>query len=547
MPLPQPRSLRHQLGLLSLVLAVPMLALAVALGVHQVRDARRQIEAAALTDARNLLQIADRLIAEQLATLRRLADEPAAAHAAPSLGAFHAATGQHFALLDEAGASLADSRPDPLPAAARDAALALVQAGGIVSPLVEDPASGGHALLLADRTEAGLLVLALPAARLQALLTDRAAGDFSATRFPSLVDAEGRIVARWHDPARFVGQPMPGPAREVVLTAPQGVWRGRSLEGVPVLVAHAASAVTGLAAGVGITAAALREPVWRSAATLGSAVVAMLGLATIATLRVARRIAEPVASLGAAAEALAEGRPPPRLATHVAEVNTVAAAMADAAERRRTAEAQRDLLVRELQHRVKNLLTTAQSLATLSARSASDPQAFAAQFGARLRALARTHTLLLEQPDGVVAVRTLAAEVVAPYRLGVGRIALGGPEVRLPAETAVPLGMVLHELATNAAKYGALSVAEGRLDIAWRLAPAEGAPQLVLEWVEAGGPAPGGPPLREGFGSQLLRRALSGQPGGAVEVMWRPEGLAVRMTVAARGAEIGAAPAEATS
>jgi two-component sensor histidine kinase len=221
------------------------------------------------------------------------------------------------------------------------------------------------------------------------------------------------------------------------------------------------------------------------------------------------------------------------------EVNTVAAAMADAAERRRLAETQRDLLVRELHHRVKNLLTTAQSLATLSARSAHDPKAFAAQFGERLRALARTHTLLLEQPDGVLAVRTLAAEVVAPYRLGLGRISLGGPDVRLPAESAVPLGMVLHELATNAVKYGALSATEGLLDVAWRLAPAEGAPLLVLEWTETGGPAHGGPPAREGFGSQLLRRALLGLPGGKVEVMWRPEGLAVRMALAARGAEFG--------
>jgi two-component sensor histidine kinase len=543
MPFSRPRSVRHQLGLLALVLAVPMLALAIVVGALQVREARRHIEAQALADARSLVQRADALIAGHLALLRRIAAEPVEGNAMARLAALHADHGVHLALLDSAGAPLGDSRAEPLPAAARAAAVALARSGALVSPLVEDPASGGHALLLAERMGAWLLVLALPAARLQVLLSDPAAGAFSDARFPALVDAEGRIIARWHEPARYIGQPMPAAARGALAATPHGVWHGESLAGVPVLVAHATSAATGIAAGVGVTAAALRAPVWQSVATLGSAVVVMLGLATIATLRVARRIAVPVAGLGAAAGALADGRPPPRLATAVAEVNTVAAAMADAAERRRLAEAQRDLLVRELHHRVKNLLTTAQSLASLSARSARDPQAFAAQFGERLRALARTHTLLLEQPDGVLAVRMLAAEVVAPYRLGVGRISLGGPDVRLPAESAVPLGMVLHELATNAVKYGALSAAEGRLDIAWRLAPAEGAPLLVLDWTETGGPPHGGPPAREGFGSQLLRRALLGLPGGKVEVMWRPEGLAVRMTLAARGAEFGPAGA----
>jgi two-component sensor histidine kinase len=248
-----------------------------------------------------------------------------------------------------------------------------------------------------------------------------------------------------------------------------------------------------------------------------------------------------VASLGAAATALAEGRAPPRLATPVAEVNAVAEAMAEAAERRRLVENQRDLLVRELHHRVKNLLTAAQSLATLSARSARDPRHFAAQFGERLRSLAQTHTLLLEQPAGLIPIRTLLEQLVAPYLLDDGRIAMSGPDVQLPSEAAVPLGMVLHELATNALKYGALSVPEGRLHIDWHLQAAEGAPLLVLDWIERDGPAIAAPPSQEGFGSQLLRRALSGLPDSKVEIDWRKEGLAVRLTLGLRGSAPGAA------
>jgi two-component sensor histidine kinase len=314
-----------------------------------------------------------------------------------------------------------------------------------------------------------------------------------------------------------------------------------------VLVAQTRSAITGLAAGVGVMPAALWAPAWRSVVILGAAVLGLLGRAVTTSMMMARRIAAPVASLGAAAAALAEGRPPPRLTTPIAEVNAVAEAMADAAERRRFAEEQRDLLVRELHHRVKNLLTTAQSLATLSARTTREPAAFAAQFGARLRTLARTHTMLLEEPDGVLALRVLVTEVVAPYRLGIGRISAAGPDVRLPADAAVPLGMVLHELATNAAKYGALSVPEGRLEIAWRVVPAEGAPVLVLDWIERDGPAITAPPRREGFGSQLLRRALATLPGGRTEISWTPQGLAVRLTLALRGSELGPPGRAATS
>jgi two-component sensor histidine kinase len=99
--------------------------------------------------------------------------------------------------------------------------------------------------------------------------------------------------------------------------------------------------------------------------------------------------------------------------------------------------------------------------------------------------------------------------------------------------------MVLHELATNAVKYGALSVVSGRLDIAWRLLPAEGVPLLVLDWVERDGPGIAAPPRRQGFGSQLLHRALAGLPGGKVEVEWRPQGVAVRLTLGLRGGGLG--------
>lgn len=518
----RPHSLRVLLGVVSLVLAIPMLTLAAGLGVLQLREARQQLEAAALADARELLDQADRLLLQKLLALRRFARDATDASPAARMAAFRAAMELHLVLLDASGAPLADTRPEPLPEAARAAALALAQAGGFVSPLVEDPLSGGPALLIVEQGASGLLVLAVPAARLtEALPMPPAAQRADAARLPALLDAEGRMVVPRPDRADATGQPMPDGRPD---GRPDGPWRGQALWGKAVLVAQATSPITGLAAGVGVTRAALWAPAWRAAAILGAAMLGLLGLAVAASVMMARRIAATVAEPPAAAEAMAE-----------------------AAERRRAAEEQRDLLVRELHHRVKNLLATAQSLATLSARSTREPAAFAAQFGARLRALARTHTLLLEEPEGVLALRALVTEVVAPYRLGAGRITLAGPDLRLPADAAVPLGMVLHELATNAAKYGALSVAEGRLDIAWRVVPAEGAPLLVLDWTERDGPAIAAPPCREGFGSQLLRRALASLPGGRSKTNWKPQGLSVRLTLALRGGEIGGPGLAATS
>jgi two-component sensor histidine kinase len=538
---PRCLSLRSLLALLSLLLTLPMLVLSVTVGAMQVQAERRQIEAEAIGDARDLLQRADRLVANKAARLRRLARDLDSDATPQALATFHAATGMHLSLLDAEGTPRAETRPTPLPPPLQEAALALRRDGRLLSPLVEDPDSGGHALLLAEGVAGGLLVLALPASRLQALLAAPPGRPFDDTRFPFLVDREGRIVARWRDHTHFIGQTARGKTTPAIGPQPDGIGRGTSLEGRPMLVGYARSATTGLAVGIGVSEEALDKPAWRSALLLGSLAVLLLGLAGVAGLLTARRIAGPVASLGAAATALAEGRAPPRLATPVAEVNAVAEAMAEAAERRRLVENQRDLLVRELHHRVKNLLTAAQSLATLSARSARDPRHFAAQFGERLRSLAQTHTLLLEQPAGLIPIRTLLEQLVAPYLLDDGRIAMSGPDVQLPSEAAVPLGMVLHELATNALKYGALSVPEGRLHIDWHLQAAEGAPLLVLDWIERDGPAIAAPPSQEGFGSQLLRRALSGLPDSKVEIDWRKEGLAVRLTLGLRGSAPGAA------
>lgn len=199
----------------------------------------------------------------------------------------------------------------------------------------------------------------------------------------------------------------------------------------------------------------------------------------------------------------------------------------DVTERRRAEERQM-LLAREVDHRAKNALAVVQSIIGLT-RDA-DPERFRKAVIGRIAALARAHTLLARDGWDGAELRELVAEEVAPYR-GAGpgapeRVTLAGPDVELAAGAAQPVAMALHELATNAAKYGALSVPSGRVAIAWARAEDGG---LALRWLEQGGPPVDGAPARRGFGSSVIRNTVERQLGGRTRFEWRAEGLAVEL------------------
>jgi PAS domain S-box-containing protein len=187
---------------------------------------------------------------------------------------------------------------------------------------------------------------------------------------------------------------------------------------------------------------------------------------------------------------------------------------------RRQAEAHRELLIAELNHRVKNTLSVVQALAHQTFRGVADDVRGA--FEGRLLALARAHDVLTGSNWDAVEFHQLAASALATVS-GDGRVSLEGPQVMLSPRQALALGMALHELATNALKYGALSVAQGRVGFTWSVTD-DAVPQLLLHWEETGGP-PVAPPSRAGFGSVLLRRALSDDLNAEVDLDFRPAGL----------------------
>lgn len=177
-------------------------------------------------------------------------------------------------------------------------------------------------------------------------------------------------------------------------------------------------------------------------------------------------------------------------------------------DERKAAEAQRETLVAELDHRVKNVLASVQSLALQSARKASSLDSFLKTFAGRLKSMASAHTLLTQTRWRGAELRYIAAAELGG--LAPGQTRWEGPDLVLTPRATNAMALAFHELATNAVKYGALSNDRGRVDVSWRLLPDGG---FELVWQESGGP-PVSPPTRQGFGSTLINKVTCREIGG---------------------------------
>ncbi len=195
---------------------------------------------------------------------------------------------------------------------------------------------------------------------------------------------------------------------------------------------------------------------------------------------------------------------------------------------RRKAEERLRFLADEVDHRAKNLLGVVLSLVRLT--KVDDVAAFKAAVSGRIEALARAHTLLAANRWQGVNIAALVHEELEPFRrAGAERICLSGPSLMLEPNAAQALAMALHELAINAARYGALSVEEGRLAVSWELAERGTDSILELYWTETGGPEVA-PPTEPGFGSTAIRGAIEHQLGGEFDLVWAPTGVTCRIT-----------------
>jgi len=206
---------------------------------------------------------------------------------------------------------------------------------------------------------------------------------------------------------------------------------------------------------------------------------------------------------------------------------------------RRLAEEQQRLLLREMDHRVKNLFALAGGVVSLSARSAKTPQELSAAVLDRLAALAKAHALTLREnsesgrrTQQSTTLHMLIQTILAPYGSRaddeITRFVISGPDIPVAVRSVSSFALLLHEFATNAAKYGALSTPTGTIEIVC----SDDDDQFALTWTERGGPRIEGPINAEGFGSVLARATVKGQLGGEISRDWTPAGLTIRLAVA---------------
>ncbi len=302
----------------------------------------------------------------------------------------------------------------------------------------------------------------------------------------SIFDGNGVNFARIPNPHETIGKRASPSMYAEMLRRPEATLQTVSLEDVSLITSYARSSLTGWTVAAGIAESSLVGPLWRSLAitsVIGS-VLLLTGLAFAV-----------------------------RMATTIAR-----------------GEMLHDLLIEELNHRVKNTLAILQAVAVQTFRSAS--KAEREKFEGRLGALAEAHNLLSTEKWQGSELQDVVSRVLHPYLLNnPERMRMSGPSVPLSPRFAVVLSMILHEMATNAAKYGALSNDTGTVKLDWEVITEHAGPKLRLVWTEAGGP-PVVAPVQRGFGSRLIERSARDQLGGEATVNFLPRGVAYTVTCA---------------
>jgi two-component sensor histidine kinase len=295
----------------------------------------------------------------------------------------------------------------------------------------------------------------------------------------SIFDGEGINFARVPNPQETLGKRASPSLYAEMFSHPEATVPTVSLEGVPLITSFARSSLTGWTVAAGVAESSLVAPLWRNLAitSVMGAILLMVGLAFAV-----------------------------RMATQIAR-----------------GEMLHNLLIEELNHRVKNTLAVLQSIATQTFRSAS--RAERVKFEGRLGALAEAHNLLSQEKWQGAELREVIARVLQPYLLSnPERMRMFGPQVPLSPRLAVVLSMIVHEIATNAAKYGALSNDTGTVAVDWEILEESDGRKLRLIWTEAGGP-PVTAPVQRGFGSRLIERSARDQLGGEATVDFLPRGV----------------------
>jgi two-component sensor histidine kinase len=367
------------------------------------------------------------------------------------------------------------------------------------------------------------LTIGVPAAHLQKLLADVPEGWIA-----TINDRDGMILARSLRHEDWVGKPMARRGWEVTRDVPPGqgdLWRDiYTLEGTKVIGAYHRMASTGWLIGISALPEVYQAP-RQNILVIGSllAFVSLL-LATVLAFVMGQRITKAIQVLQVKAAAMRDMEEIDFPRTSLAEVNSVAEIMRDTTRILRARQEQQTTLIQELNHRVKNTLATVQSIGRMTVKNANGMDTFEQAFSARLMALSTTHNLLTEAAWSGVELRELLATELKPFQTG--RVSFDGPPVNLSSKVAVALGMAVHEMGTNAAKYGAWKDHGGSVRIRWSVTGGT----LTLDWremcermIER--------PIRQGFGSRLVQQTIVHELQGTTTTVYHEGGLHAVFTI----------------
>ncbi len=445
-----------------------------------------------------------------------------------------------FAIADAAGSVHCDSGLglDPGKVAALVAASSPRTAGGLIVGTYTPDTDGPPFLPLALQAGDALLVVGIDLDWLGARLRERDLAQGSAL---AIVGHDGVIIAREPDPLDFVGHAVSEQFQPLIDAPVGGTIRATSADGEERIIGYQPPAATGIGlyVGAGLPVDAAFAPI--KSTTLWSVGLALAGsvLACVLAWNVGDRLfRRPIRRILATIDSWRAGDETARtgLVADGSELSALGAAIDEYMDGIASGEEHRQLLLREMNHRIKNLMANVQAIANQTFRAGAGPEGTRA-FAQRLAAMAAAHDLLVNDNWQGADVEALIRAALEPFGLGHDAgISLAGPRLRLGPRAALALGMSLHELGTNAAKYGALSCPGGSVSIRWAVGDDEATGRRFrLTWIESGGP-PVSEPDRSGFGTRMIQAAFASDLEARADLRFMPTG--VQFTLDADAARV---------
>jgi two-component sensor histidine kinase len=530
--------------LLALAVALPFMLLTAGIVLQLANNERETRREAILFSTRTLMNAVDAILSKQIGIAKLLAASPALQNddlaafrmeverAAPSLG------GARILLSDENGQQLVNVllKPgDPLPrrpAVARALEKRAIESGEVQISNVYTGAVANAPLVSVEFPvrRAGKPPLCITIGiEPQTFLSLFEQWNLPEGWLAGLIDRDGNFIARSRNHEDNVGKPASDGFRAAARRSPQGWNEMVSIEGGTIANAHVTSPLSGWVMGLAADKKIFEAPIRDTVLVAALAGVATTLLSLLLAIWFARRIARPIEHIEQGTHALALRRTMTFSHTGLPEADRTLEAIASTARVLEQHDKERDereshvrLIMRELSHRSKNLLAIVLAIARQTSRHTVSFQDFEVRFNSRIQALADAHDLLVEQQWGGAYLSDLITAQLAAF--GTERVKIHGERVMLRTEAVQNVALALHELATNASKYGALSGPTGKVEIEWGLELCDdGGHNLRLSWRESGGP-PVVAPGRKGFGCFVLERVTVNALGEG-QLEFNPNGL----------------------